>query len=363
MKNLKSVTLPNSLLTIGDAAFIFCPSLERITVPQQVSSIGKEIFLGSTNFHEISFMGNAPAFDPQTFYNVAATAFYPMDNTTWTEDVRQNYGGTITWMCGADGNDIILGSGELANCTSAWIDGVEYPITSDGTNVYVDLPDGVVATNMIIYSYHTGDANDVHTQYPVSMKIWMLTQNADGSYKATRIGELDDILQYSGTSIRITGNKGIRMITSVPRAKKEALTSSGLAGYKLVEYGTVLAQTSKMDGPLVLGKSYTRSNYAYKRGVADPVFAYSGNLVQYTNVLVGFNLDQCKEDIAMRPYMILENAEGKQMTIYGGIVYRSIGYVAYQNRSVFTPGSAAYNYVWEIIHYVYGDKYDAEYKG
>ena len=136
-----------------------------------------------------------------------------------------------------------------------------------------------------------------------------------------------------------------------------------MAGYKLVEYGTVLAQTSKMDGPLVLGKSYARSNYAYKRGVADPVFAYSGTLVQYTNVLVGFNMDQCAEDIAMRPYMILEDAEGKQMTIYGGTVYRSIGYIAYQNRGVFAPDTAAYNYVWEIIHHVYGDKYDADYQG
>ena len=65
----------------------------------------------------------------------------------------------------------------------------------------------------------------------------------------------------------------------------------------------------------------------------------------------------------MRPYMILENAAGEQVTIYGGIVYRSIGYIAYQNRSVFAVGSAAYNYVWEIIHHVYGDKYDADFKG
>ena len=65
----------------------------------------------------------------------------------------------------------------------------------------------------------------------------------------------------------------------------------------------------------------------------------------------------------MRPYMILEDAEGKQVTIYGGIVYRSIGYIAYQNRAAFTPGSAAYNYVWDIIHHVYGDQYDKDYKG
>ena len=80
-------------------------------------------------------------------------------------------------------------------------------------------------------------------------------------------------------------------------------------------------------------------------------------------MLVGFTLDQCKDDIAMRSYMILEDKDGTQITIYGGIVYRSIGYIAYQNRSVFKPGTSSYEYVWEIIRKVYGSKYDAEYMG
>ena len=114
---------------------------------------------------------------------------------------------------------------------------------------------------------------------------------------------------------------------------------------------------------MTLGQSYVKSNYAYKFGVADPVFATTDDLVQYTNVLVGFTLDQCKDDIAMRPYIILTDANGYQITIYGGIVYRSIGYIAYQNRTVFKPDSSSYDYVWDIIHHVYGDQYDADYKG
>ena len=197
------------------------------------------------------------------------------------------------------------------------------------------------------------------------MRVWSLKQNADGSYTATYVKALDNILQYSGSSIRITGNKGIRMITSITKDNKSALTGKGLAGYKLVEYGTALCWAKDLEGgkPMVLGQSYVKSNYAYKRGVADPVFATSGNLVQYTNVLVGFSLDQCKDDIAMRPYITLEDGNGQQITLYGGIVYRSIGYIAYQNRNVFKPGNASYDYVWEIIHHVYGKKYDADYKG
>ena len=46
------------------------------------------------------------------------------------------------------------------------------------------------------------------------------------------------------------------------------------------------------------------------------------------------------------------------LSFYGGIVYRSIGYITYQNRNVFEPGTEEHNYIWAIIHYVYGHIYD-----
>ena len=93
------------------------------------------------------------------------------------------------------------------------------------------------------------------------------------------------------------------------------------------------------------------------------MFAQTAELTQYTNVLVGFSDDQCIPDIVMRPYIILSDAEGNQVTLYGGSIYRSIGYIAWQNRNVFQPGSASYDYVWGIIHHVYGDRFDEDYKG
>ena len=256
------------------------------------------------------------------------------------------------------GYGIVL-TGDLAQENTVYVDGLPYGVKSDGNARYVELPRAGELL-LVTYSYHEGDGQDVHTQYPTGMKVYMVS---DG--KLTYVPELDDLLQYSGSSIRIVGKKGIRMITSLTKDNKKALTGKGLAGYKLLEYGTALCFASEIpagDG-LVLGRSFTRSNYAYKKGEADPVFASPGNLIQYTNVLVGFTLDQCKEDIAMRPYIILEDAQGNQVTLYGGTIYRSIGYIAYQNRNVFQPKTAAYNYVWELIHHVYGDKYDADYKG
>ena len=41
--------------------------------------------------------------DTNTDYHVRASALYPLENETWTEDLLQNYGGTITWVPYRDG--------------------------------------------------------------------------------------------------------------------------------------------------------------------------------------------------------------------------------------------------------------------
>ena len=55
--------------------------------------------------------------------------------------------------------------------------------------------------------------------YPTGMQVWVL-KNVDGVYEACRVPELDDLLIYAGSSIRIVGKKGIRMITGIQNAKK-----------------------------------------------------------------------------------------------------------------------------------------------
>ena len=65
----------------------------------------------------------------------------------------------------------------------------------------------------------------------------------------------------------------------------------------------------------------------------------------------------------MRPYIKLRDESGTVHTLYGGTVYRSIGYIACQSRSVFSPGSPAYAYVWDLIRNAYGSAFDSEYRG
>ena len=96
--SLIDIEIPGSVTSIGNGAFSDCSSLSSIEIPAGVTSIGTEAFEGCEKLTSIFFNGDAPTFGNRAFDRVTATAWYPADNATWTENVMQNYGGHITWV-------------------------------------------------------------------------------------------------------------------------------------------------------------------------------------------------------------------------------------------------------------------------
>ena len=231
------------------------------------------------------------------------------------------------------------------------IDGVDYPIEESNDTLYVTIPE--TGDLFTYYGYKNIWASNEHSNYPTSMSVYAIERTPTGS-TAREITELRDLLTYAGCSIRISGKQGIRMITALDEATKKALTGKGLAGYTLEEYGTVVSWTDALEngGFLRLGESYAHSNYAYRKGKADPVFARKNGIIQYTNVLVLENLTEADydKDLTLRAYIRLRNTEtGETVTLYGGTVTRSIYYVAMQNADTYKPGTAGYKFVRKII--------------
>ncbi|MDD6678881.1 MAG: leucine-rich repeat protein, partial [Firmicutes bacterium] len=72
--------------------------LEQVVIPDTVESIGHSAFCGCRKLNSIRFEGDAPAFLRDTFERVTATVYYPAGNSTWTADIMQDYGGTLTWV-------------------------------------------------------------------------------------------------------------------------------------------------------------------------------------------------------------------------------------------------------------------------
>lgn len=245
---------------------------------------------------------------------------------------------------------------EFEGKTTVTVDGKEYPIEEMAgylqripTQRYVNLPE--TGDLLTIYSFKDGTPAGSYTNYPTGMQVFRITRQ-EGGAKAEEIPEFANLLNYAGCSIRLTGTKGIRMITGIGENARTALTGAqGLAGYTLEEYGTVVMRGV---GTPTLENSKSH-NFAYKKGKADPVFARVGGMIQYTNVLVGFGLEDCKDTLTLRPYIKLKDmTTGETVTLYGGCVSRSIGYIAKQNENTYQPGTAGYKYVHEIIDAVYG---------
>ena len=225
---------------------------------------------------------------------------------------------------------------------TVWIDGEKEPInTSGGSHILLPEEAGILTT----YTYtQNGEGND----YPIGMRVYRFHRK-DTGVTLEEITEFENLLNYAGCSIRISGKQGIRMITGITQDNKKALTGkAGLAGYTLEEYGTVVMRGV---GTPTLENSKSH-NFAYKKGKADPIFSRANGMIQYTNVLVGFSLDDCKDTLTLRPYIKLKDmTTGEIVTLYGGCVCRSIYQVAQQNENTYKPGTAGYKYIHEILNY------------
>ena len=93
-----SYSIPDTVTSIGDVAFYWCIALTDVTIPSRVTYIDNFTFAHCFALTKIFFHGSAPYIGFDAFSDVTATAYYPPDDPTWTSDVKQNYGGTLTWL-------------------------------------------------------------------------------------------------------------------------------------------------------------------------------------------------------------------------------------------------------------------------
>ena len=69
-------------------------------------------FNGLKKLATLEFQGDAPEINENAFVGVKADGFYPVENATWTKDLRKNYGGKITNYSLAEGEYVGLPTAE-----------------------------------------------------------------------------------------------------------------------------------------------------------------------------------------------------------------------------------------------------------
>ena len=91
--------MPDGLtVEIEPNAFANCENLFNVNIGAKVKKIGDHAFANCKNLKNIYFFGNMPEMAERSFKNVSGTAYYPYNDSSWTLDKLENYGGDIIWM-------------------------------------------------------------------------------------------------------------------------------------------------------------------------------------------------------------------------------------------------------------------------
>lgn len=189
----------------------------------------------------------------------------------------------------------------------------------DNATVYVDGKESAEAKTAGIVQANPGQ----------SVQIISDTQNTVYLVKAGGSVVQPECLQNAincvGTSIRATGNTGIRFKSSIAKTAK-----AGDEDFSLQEYGTVVTKDTILNGDdLYLGATYaTVKGVAYEKDSKDLIFDETDTLVQFTGVLINITESNYDTTYVGRPYAIYKDTSGSQYKIYGKMMGGSLFEVA-----------------------------------
>ena len=229
--------------------------------------------------------------------------------------------------------------------TKIYVDGVAYEAETGEGGLSARLPDTSGKLAVMYYYNEKG--------IPKGMYVWQL------SYKglvctATPLPGLQDLFSYHGFSIRVQSPAGIRFKSGIDAALRTALTTTGVDGYRLTEYGTMSIAASNLEEyPFIKSSEKVRSGRSYwtENGTLnDRIIETVDGRYRFASVLTGVPDRQLGSKIAFRAYAILVNSAGEEVLVYGPPVARSIYEVAQQVAAAgeFKEGSSGFTYVQKL---------------
>ena len=293
--------------------------MQNISAPTTESSNVRKLYASAVSLEESTFVFKIPVFENMPGEPCAE----PAESLDLALKVQDGYSEPVVWL-----------------------DGVAYP--AEIRNGYYNLTAADKnAKTAVAYRYNASGVPD-------GMYVWSLSYDGK-AYRAEEQPGLADLLTAHGFSIRITGKAGIRFKTGISTDTRTVLTTEGINGYTLKEYGTLtMSHANLSEYPMIRGGQKTTMGVAYgvdANGVKqDVIYETVNGRYRYAAVLVGLPASRYKTEYAFRGYAVLEK-NGQEITLYGPIRARSIYDLAkqYLEINTYAPGTDAHNFLKQLI--------------
>ena len=158
-ENLTDITIPDSVTSIGEGAFRNCKSLTSITIPCSVTSIGYKAFCFCENLTNITIPDSVTSIGDDAFYYCASLTSITIPNGVTSIGDYTFYGCTSLTSITIPDSVISIGWCAFYDCASLTSITIPNSITSigleafDNTPWYDSKPDGIVYIGKILYRY------------------------------------------------------------------------------------------------------------------------------------------------------------------------------------------------------------------
>ena len=133
---LTSITIPDSVTSIGSSAFSGCSGLTNISIPDSVTSIGNSAFFGCTGLTSLTIGNGVTSIGYQAFYGCSGLTSIVIPDSVTSIDDYAFYG--CTGLTSIIIPDSVTSIGKDAFYNTAW---------------YNNQPDGLVYAGKVAYEY------------------------------------------------------------------------------------------------------------------------------------------------------------------------------------------------------------------
>ena len=146
-----SITIPNSVTSIGEEAFCGCTGLTSITIPTSVTSIGDYAFCGCTGLTSITIPTSVTSIGDYAFSNCTGLTSIDIPNSITSIVNRMFYGCTGLTSITIPNNITSIGGGAFSGCTGLTSITIPNSVTSIGGSAFygctgltsITLPDSI----------------------------------------------------------------------------------------------------------------------------------------------------------------------------------------------------------------------------